>query len=86
MVSVSKKSSRQKCERKRGSLSDTILLGKPCNRTALSRKICANSGALICICVGMKCAILEKRSMTTKIALKVCELGKWIIKSIEMSC
>ena len=86
VVSVSVNNSFQKCDRKRGSRSEMILRGKPCNLTMLSRKSLAKSGASICVCVGMKCAILEKRSTTTKMALNVCDCGKCTIRSIEMSC
>ena len=46
----------------------------------------AKVGASAVVFVGMKCAIFEKRSTITKIASKLSDVGRLVIRSMEMSC
>ena len=58
-------SSYQNLEVKRGSLSDTILSGTPCNLIILSRKALATAMALISLGNCIRCAYLLNLSTTT---------------------
>jgi len=68
------------------SLSDTILLGSPCKRTTSLKKRFAIKQASSTLWHGIKLAILEKRTTTTKIeSIPFNVLGRPKIKSIEIS-
>ena len=46
----------------------------------------ASVGASAIVFVGMKCAILENRSTMTKIASNVFDVGRLVMRSMDMSC
>src|SRR6516225_8229943 len=76
---------RQNPEVKILSRSDTMSDGKPWSRQMFQRKRRAISGASAVVLVGEKCAILEKRSTTTRMAsLPEGETGRPTMKSMEM--
>jgi len=69
----------------RGSLSDTMLEGTPCNLTTSLMYSWANLIIDILRFMAKKCALLVSRSTMTQMVscpLKVC--GRWVTKSIEM--
>ena len=73
------------------SLSDTIVLGRPCRQTISSKKRVATFFAFVVLEYGIKCAILENLCTTTKIKSTFCVVfgkprKKSILKSYQGSC
>ena len=68
-----------------GPLSETVLLGSPCNfQTYVTNRLAILMAEAV-ECVGIKCTIFENLSTTTKIeSLPFLVLGNPITKSIEM--
>ena len=58
--------------------------GTLCLEKTWRRKSLANSGEVIVLSVGIKMHCLERRSMTTRIAVCPEEAGSYLMKSMEM--
>ena len=77
----------QKLERNLVSLSDTMVVGTPCNLIICLINKCAEVTAVVVVVIGIKCAILENRSTTVKIPVFLLFVsGRDSIKSIDISC
>ena len=61
-----------------------IWKGTPCLEKTWRRKSLANSGEVIVLSIGIKMHCLERRSMTTRIAVCLEEAGSCSMKSMEM--
>ena len=67
-----------------GSLSDMILLGRPCNFHMLSLNNLTSPSTIILSVVGIKCTILANQSTTTRIESYLCTNSNLVMKSAEM--
>ena len=68
-----------------GPRSDTVVFGIPCSFHISLMKITANSSALVDSRQGMKCACLEKRSITVRILSYSFDIGNFTMKSYAIS-
>ena len=75
----------QKLDRNLGSLSQTILLGRPCYLTTTATKAWAKVLAVVSDCKGMKWACFENLSTTVRILQYPLLTGKSTIRSMEIS-
>src|SRR5882672_5335920 len=77
---------RKKCNTNSEPRSEVTWLGTPCFENTWVTKSLASSGALNLSSVGMKIACFERRSTTTRIAVKTEDGGSCSMKSIEIEC
>ena len=74
----------QKLEMNLVSLSDTMVVGTPCNLTICLINKRAAVTAVVVVMIGIKCAILENRSTTVKIPVFLLFVfGRDSVKSID---
>src|SRR5882672_7670283 len=77
---------RKKCDMNSEPQSEVTWLGTPCFENTWVMKSLASSGALTLSSVRLKIACFERRSTTTRIAVKADDSGSCSIKSIEIEC
>src|SRR6202789_2253230 len=76
-------SAREKCEVKRGSLSEITLVGSPNHRYTCSRYSCATPSPVMVVEQGRNTAALEHPwSMIVRMASLPSLLGSWVIRSM----